>query len=116
MRVRKKPRERKACEYCGELFWAKRKDTQFCSKDCKNKSYYERKREEILSRYRQSRMDLISHRVRISRCNIVKREFDHIIDISCKTKLSYGYVRAFYPDMKRIYFLANYKKIINEVI
>lgn len=34
---------KKKCEFCGKSFKTKRRDTKFCSANCRNKSAYEKK-------------------------------------------------------------------------
>jgi hypothetical protein len=49
----------KTCEWCGEVFSPKRKDTRFCCKSCKkegNKAYYRARYNDNKSRFRDNRL------------------------------------------------------------
>ena len=81
-------------------------------------SYYERNRETVLRKNRQRRLNGIIQKIQVKKIKTEQKntsEFNRVFDIAVTTKLSYGIVRAFYPDMNRIKFLADYKKIVNGV-
>lgn len=92
----------KKCEYCGATFRVTNSNIKCCSNECKrlrkNKMVREfwKKRKERVKQKNQS--------IRKGNAFICKFR-----DISQKTGLSYGIVKAYYPDMVYIQKMAEYK-------
>lgn len=92
----------KKCEYCGATFKTTSSRIKCCSNECKrlrkNKIVREfwKKRKERVKQKNQS----------IRKGNALICKFR---DISQKTGLSYGIVKAYYPDMVYIQKMAEYK-------
>nr|DAF22557.1 MAG TPA: C2H2 type zinc-finger protein [Caudoviricetes sp.] len=92
----------KKCEYCGATFKTTSSRIKCCSSECKRL-----RKNKMLREFLKKRKEIIEQRkLKIRRGNDFICKFR---DISQKTGLSYGIVKAYYPNMVYIQKMAEYK-------
>ena len=102
----------KQCAYsgCQKWFDATRENQMYCSHRCAVKGYYERNKTRILSdiKFRNAHPELIVRRKKKAKEKPMR---DKLVELADEKGLSYGIVRAFYPDMEMLDRLAKNKRV-----